>query len=79
MANRKITEESEVEVMELDQIEDEGIAPTDFIIVFDHEGNLKSVLMPDGAEDHEIPNSIMDILKDSGIDDVTDLQPHTLH
>lgn len=79
MANKKMVEEQELEVIELDAVEDEGIAPSDFIVVFDREGKLKSMLLPDNVEDYELPEQVQDLLKACGIDDITDMAPHTLH
>ncbi len=55
----------------LDSLDDD-----DFVFVIDGDGNLKSLLMPEMADEEAVPENVVSILKFFGIAKV---DPATLH
>jgi hypothetical protein len=62
-----------------DVTEDEfidSIDDTDFVLIFNKDGNLKTFLMPEDYKDIELPENILKIFK---LLNVNNLESRTLH
>lgn len=54
----------------------DSLAEDDFVFVLDHEGNLKSLLMPELGKEETIPPNVESVLKFFGVDST---EPVTIH
>ena len=54
----------------------DSIDAEDFVFVINHEGNLKTLVLPDEFDNKDIPKNITAILNVFGVDS---LNPATLH
>lgn len=58
----------------LNQLVDEG----DWALLFDSQGRIKGIYIPDGNDESDVPETIIKILEFAGID-VDDSQAPTIH
>lgn len=66
--------------LDLDSEDIEVIEETDYAIVIGPDGKLKSIFMPEGYVDEEIPENIQKIMAIFGVADATDVATtRTLH
>lgn len=75
MPRRKKGEEHDALISNIDvgaEIED-----TDFGLIFDQDGNLKMIMVPDSYMQY--PPNIKKVFKAAGIPDLDEVQTHTLH